>query len=116
MVLENFTSDGVFIFGGTASFATGGGGFRHAADIRHVEVESQEEETVFYRADLKVGWRGAGDASPVTEGSIASSSRSGDVAAAWDGSVFAPQGRWKAGNRGPRPVPGAFPCRRARRR
>lgn len=112
MQLDRFSSDGVFIFGGTASFATAAGGFRHAADIRHVEVESQEEETVFYRADVQVDWRAGGSDPPVTNGSIASSSRSGDVAAVWDGSTFAPQGRWKAGNRGPRPVPGAQPCNR----
>jgi hypothetical protein len=116
MALENFSSDGVFIFGGTASFATAAGGFRHEANIRHVEVESQEEETVFYRADMRVDWRAGGTEPPDTDGTIASSSRSGDVAVVWDGSTFAPQGRWKAGNRGPRPVPGAFPCRRAGRR
>jgi hypothetical protein len=116
MELDRFSSDGVFIFGGTASFQTGGGGFRHRADIRHVEVESQEEETVFYRADMRVDWRDPGVSNPVTDGSIASSSRSGDVAAVWDGTSFAPQGRWKAGNRGPRPVPGAFRCRRRSRR
>jgi hypothetical protein len=116
MELENFSSDGFFIFGGTASFGTGAGGFRHEADIRHVEVESQEEETVFYRADIRVDWRAGGIEPPDTRGAIASSSRSGDVAVVWDGATFAPQGRWKAGNRGPRPVPGAFPCRRTGRR
>jgi hypothetical protein len=115
MELTNFSADGVFLFAGTASFGTGGGGFRHVADVRRVNLESQEEESVFYRADMQVEWRADGVGEPVTGGSIESASRSGDVAAAWDGSTFAPQGLWKAGNRGPRPVPGALPCRRASR-
>jgi hypothetical protein len=115
MELVNFSADGVFVFAGTAAFQLGEGGFRHAADVRRVNLESQEEESVFYRADMQVDWRAAADVAPVTSGSIESASRSGDVAAAWDGTTFAPQGRWKAGNRGPRPVPGAQRCRRASR-
>ena len=113
MEFTNFSSDGVFVFGGNALFETRGGGFRHVADVRHVNVESQEEERVFYRADVQVDWSPDGVAPPVTDGSIASDSRSGDVSVVWDGTTFAPQGKWKAGNRGPRPVPGALPCRRA---
>jgi hypothetical protein len=112
MELTNFSADGVFVFAGTALFVTDGAGFRHTADVRRVNLESQEEETVFYRADMQVDWREGGAGSPVTKGTIASDSRSGSVAAAWDGTTFAPQGRWKAGNRGPRPVPGAERCRR----
>ena len=113
MELTNFSSDGVFVFGGNALFETRGDSFRHVADVSHVNVESQEDERVFYRADVRVDWSPGGDAAPVTDGSIASDSRSGEVSAAWDGTTFAPQGKWKAGNRGPRPVPGALPCRRA---
>jgi WD40 repeat protein len=113
MEFTNFSSDGVFIFGGSARFDTRDGGFQHVADVRHVAVESQEEERVFYTADMQVDWSPNDVDPPVTGGSIASNSRSGDVAAAWDGTTFAPLGKWKAGNRGPRPVPGALPCRRA---
>lgn len=115
---ENFTSDGVHVFGGSARFQTGGGGFRHVADVRRVGLESQEEVNVFYTADMRVAWNGAAGnlAAPVTDGTIASRSRSGNVAAAWDGSVFAPQDGWRAGNRWPRPIPGSRKCRRRRQR
>ena len=115
MGLDNFSPNGVFVYGGTASFATGGGGFSHKADVRHVKLDNEEEENTFYRADMRVDWRGGGDDPPVTGGSITSASRSGDPAAVWDGAIFAPQGRWKAGNRGAKPVPGAKRCRRTTR-
>jgi hypothetical protein len=111
MEFDNFSPNGVFVYGGAASFATSRGGFDHEADVRHVKLDNEEEENVFYRADMRVDWRGDGD-DPVTGGSISSSSRSGDPAAIWDGTSFAPQGRWKAGNRGSKPVPGASRCRR----
>ena len=112
VVFENFSADGVFIFGGQAAIQTGGGGFRHTADVRRVNLESQEEVSVFYRADMQVDWRDPAvpDAQPVTGGTVASLSRSGDCAAAWDGATFAPQEGWNAGNRGPRPIPGAKRC------
>jgi hypothetical protein len=113
MDLDSFSPNGVFIYGGSASFSTDGGGFSHKADVRQVKLDNDEEENVFYRADMQVDWRGDGDA-PVTGGSVSSSSRSGDPAAVWDGTIFAPQGRWKAGNRGPKPVPGAARCRTSR--
>jgi len=113
MDLSNFSSDGVFVFAGSTAFATGAGGFRHTADVRRVNVEQEDEETTFYRADMQVDWRGAGGAEPPdTGGTLAGRSRSSNDAAAWDGATFAPQGRWKAGNRGARPVPGAGRCRR----
>jgi hypothetical protein len=116
---ENFSDDGVHFFGGTARFQTRAGGFRHTADVRRVNLESQEEVGVFYNADMQVVWREeiapGVDGQPVTSGSIASLSRSGDCSAAWDGSTFAPQDGWNAGNRGPRPVPGAMRCRRGLR-
>ncbi len=113
MELDNFSPNGVFIYGGNASFSTAAGGFSHTANVRHIDLESaEEEESVFYRADMRVDWRGGnGDDGPVTGGRVESSSRSGQVAAEWDGTTFAPLGRWKAGNRGPRPVPGAQRCR-----
>jgi hypothetical protein len=109
MEFDNFSPNGVFIFGGGASFETAGGGFAHNADVRHVKLDNEEEQRVFYRADMRVDWRGDGD-SPSTGGSLAGSSRSSDDSAVWDGATFAPQGRWKAGNRGPRPIPGARRC------
>ena len=113
MEFDNFSPNGVFVYGGSASFATAAGGFNHQADVRHVKLDNEEEENVFYRADMQVDWRGAGGGDPpVTGGTLAGSSRSSDDSAVWDGTVFAPQGRWKAGNRGPRPVPGAARCRR----
>ena len=117
VAFENFSADGVHVFAGTAAFETGAGGaFRHAANVRRVGLESQEEVNVFYRADMQVAWPGAPpDAQPVTSGGLSSVSRSGDIGAAWDGSVFAPLDGWKAGDRGPRPVPGTRNCRRARR-
>lgn len=115
MDLDNFSADGVHVFAGTAAFDTGMGGFRHAADVRRVNLESQEEESVFYRADMQVDWPADAAGEPGTSGTIASASRSGDVAVAWDGTTFAPQGLWKAGNRGPRPIPGAERCRSAGR-
>ena len=77
--------------------------FRHVADVRRVNLESQEETRVFYDADMQVDWLdpGAPEAAPTTSGTIASLSRSGDMAAAWDGATFAPQEGWNAGNRGP---------------
>jgi hypothetical protein len=108
MELENFTNDGVHVFAGSALFQTDGGGFRHTAGIRRVELESQEDELVFYRADMRVGWLG------VTNGTIASRSRSGNVAAAWDGAMFAGQDGWRVGDRPARPVPGTAPCTRRR--
>ena len=112
IAFDNFSADGVHIFGGSASFQTAGGGFRHVADIRRVNLESQEEVGVFYNADVRVAWQdpSAPGSPPVTDGTMASLSRSGDMAAAWDGATFAPQDGWNAGNRGPRPVPGAKRC------
>ena len=113
---DNFSPDGVHFFGGSASFQTGGGGFRHVADVRRVNLESQEEVRVFYEADMRVDWQDPGltASGPTTGGTIASLSRSGDMAAAWDGLAFAPQDDWTAGNRGSRPVPGARRCRSQR--
>ena len=60
MALDNFSADGVHVFAGTALFETGSGGaFRHAADVRRVGVESQEDTLSFYNADMRVAWRGA---------------------------------------------------------
>ena len=108
----NFSSDGVHFFGGSVSFQTGGGGFEHLANVRRVNLESQEDVRVFYDADMRVAWQAPGvpASPPSTGGTIASLSRSGDMAAAWDGTTFAPQDGWTAGNRGPRPVPGARRC------
>lgn len=117
VAFENFSPDGVHTFAGGASFETGGGGFRHVADVRRVGLESQEDVNIFYRADMQVDW--AGGLLPAEQtasaGTIASLSRSGDCAAAWDGTTFAPQEGWNAGNRGPRPVPGTRRCRPKRR-
>ena len=33
---------------------------RHTADVRHVELDTEEEENVFYRADMHVDWRAGG--------------------------------------------------------
>ena len=112
MTFENFSADGVHVFGGDASIRTRGGGFRHVADVRRVNLESQEDVRVFYSADMQVDWvePDAVDGQPATGGTVASLSRSGDLDAAWNGSQFAPQRRWNAGNRGPRPVPGAKRC------
>jgi hypothetical protein len=111
MALDNFSSDGVHVFAGTAVFQTAGGGaFRHAADVRRVGVESQEDTLSFYRADMRVAWQGQ------TSGTIESNSRAGSLAAAWDGTRFAGLDGWRIGDRGPRPVPGAEPCVRASRR
>ena len=111
MALDNFSADGVHVFAGTALFETGSGGaFRHAADVRRVGVESQEDTLSFYNADMRVAWQGQ------TGGTIESNSRAGDLAAAWDGTKFAGQDGWRIGDRGPRPVPGAEPCVRASRR
>jgi hypothetical protein len=104
MTLDNFSTDAVRVFAGTAAFHTDDGGFRHTADVRRVGLESQEEEIDFYRADMRVAWQGT------TSGTISSRSRSGDLAAAWDGAMFAGQDGWRVGDRGPRPVPGALPC------
>jgi hypothetical protein len=93
VAFDNFSPDGVFIFGGNASFQTGGGGFRHVADVRRVNLESQEEQRVFYAADMQVDWPtegAAGTEGPLaTGGTISSLSRSGDCTAAWDGTTFA---------------------------
>jgi len=115
VVFDNFSADGVFVWGGQESFETRSeGGFRHVADIRRITLESQEDVNVFYRADMQVEWpeQGLTDVQPqlVTGGSISSLSRSGDCAAGWDGATFAPQDGWNAGNRGPRPVPGSKRC------
>jgi hypothetical protein len=107
MELHDFSTDGVHFFAGPASFQTDDGGFRHTAAVRRVELESQEDVLVFYRADMRVGWQG------VTNGTIASRSRAGNVGAAWDGTAFAGQNGWKMGARGARPVPGTQPCFRA---
>jgi sugar lactone lactonase YvrE len=116
---DNFSPDGVVVFAGPVEFLTAGGGFRHTADVRRVGLESQEDVNVFYSAEMQVDWSESGLAGqptpPATGGKIASLSRSGDCAAQWDGTTFAPQDGWNAGNRGPRPVPGAERCRRARR-
>ncbi|HYH60106.1 MAG TPA: hypothetical protein VD790_12925 [Thermoleophilaceae bacterium] len=114
MELDEFSQDGVHVFAGPASFNTAFGGFRHAADVRRLGLESQEEVSVFYTADMRVAWLDSGGR-PVTAGSLSSRSRSGNVAAAWDGNRFAPLGRWTAGDRTPRPVPGARRCPRERR-
>jgi hypothetical protein len=111
MGLDNFTTDAVHVFAGSALFQTAAGGaFRHVADVRRVGLESQEEELAFYRADMRVAWQGT------TGGTIASRSRAGDLAAGWDGSKFAGQDGWRVGDRGPRPVPGAEPCEQTTRR
>ena len=55
---DNFSPNGVFLYGGSASFATAGGGFTHTADVRQVELDTDEEENVFYRADMHVDWDG----------------------------------------------------------
>ena len=102
--LDNYTNDGVHVFAGPARFATGGGGFLHTARIRQVGLEAEEDDLVFYRADMRVAWDG------VTNGSISSRSRSGNVAVAWDGAMFAGQNGWRVGARGPRPVPGTARC------
>lgn len=109
---DNFSSDGVHFFGGSAAFRTANGGFRHQADVRRVNLESQEEVRVFYEADVRVDWQEPGlpTEPSVTDGRIASVSRSGDMSVAWDGTKFAPLEGWTAGNRGPRPVPGAKRC------
>jgi hypothetical protein len=116
VAFENFTPDGVHVFAGTAAFETASGGFRHTADVRRVGLESQEDVNVFYRAAMQAAWPG-GEAGgePGSSGTIASDSRSGNVGAAWDGTSFAPLDGWKAGDRGPRPIPGTRKCRRARR-
>jgi hypothetical protein len=63
---------------------------------------------------MQVDWRGEGlAAAPATGGAIESDSRSGTVSAVWDGTTFAPQNGWNAGDRGPRHFPGSEPCRRA---
>jgi hypothetical protein len=116
MGLDSFSADGVHIFAGSARFQTDGPAFRHTADIRRVNLESQEEVSVFYRADMRVDWPAGVPARPVTDGTIASRSRAGDVAAAWDGSTFAPQDGWRAGGRAALPIPGARRCRRRRAR
>jgi hypothetical protein len=111
MGLDNFTTDAIHVFAGTALFQTGAGGaFRHVADVRRVGLESQEEEFASYHADMRVAWQGS------TGGTISSRSPAGDLAAAWDGSKFAGQNGWRVGDRGPRPVPGAEPCERTNRR
>jgi hypothetical protein len=108
MTLDNFSTDGVHVFAGTAAFQmAAGGAFRHTADIRRVGLESEEDSLVFYRANMRVAWQGT------TDGTISSRSRSGDLAAAWDGAIFAGQDGWRIGDRGPRPVPGSLPCERA---
>lgn len=109
MELDNFSTDGVHVFAGPAAFQTGGGGFRHTADVRRVGLESEEDALVFYRANMRVAWQG------VTDGTIASRSRAGNLAAAWDGTMFAGQDGWRVGDRGARPVPGVDPCVRAGR-
>ena len=114
MELGNFSADGVHVFSGTARFQTDGGAFRHTADVRRVNLESQEEVNVFYSADMRVDWPAGTPAVPVTDGTIASRSRAGNVAAAWDGSTFAPQDGWRAGGRAALPIPGARRCRRRR--
>lgn len=115
MGLQNFSADGVHVFAGTATFETGGGGFHHTADVRRVGLESQEEVNIFYKADMQVAWEGTPSGGEGTSGTFASVSRSGNLTAAWNGSIFEPDG-WKAGDRGARPVPGTRKCRRARRR
>jgi hypothetical protein len=117
VAFQNFSPDGVHTFAGGASFETGGGGFRHVADVRRVGLESQEDVNIFYRADMQVDWPDglAAAGTTASAGTIASVSRSGDCAAAWDGTTFAPQEGWNAGNRGPRPVPGTRRCRPRRR-
>ena len=111
MVLENFSTDSVHVFAGSAVFQTGAGGaFRHAADVRRVGVESQEDTRSFYRADMRVAWQGQ------TGGTIGSLSRAGSLDAAWDGTKFAGLDGWRIGDRGPRPVPGAEPCVETKRR
>jgi hypothetical protein len=111
MALDNFSSDGVHVFAGTALFQTAAGGaFRHVADVRRVGVESQEDTLSFYKADMRVAWQGQ------TGGTIGSNSRAGSLDAAWDGTRFAGVDGWRIGDRGPRPVPGAEPCVKASRR
>lgn len=110
VVFDNFSSDGVFFNAGQASFETAAGAFRHVADVRRVNLESQEDVNVFYEADLQVDWPEGDPPQPVTKGTISSQSRSGDCEAAWDGTTFAPQDGWDAGNRGPRPIPGSKRC------
>ena len=111
MSLDNFSSDSVHVFAGTAEFHTAAtGGFRHLADVRRVNVESQEDTLSFYRADMHVAWQGQ------TSGTIGSNSRAGSLDAAWDGAKFSGVDGWRIGDRGPRPVPGSEPCVRAQRR
>ena len=108
---DNFSADGVHIFGGSISFQTAGAAFGHFSDVRRVNLESQEEQRVFYSAEMQVDWpEGPALPQPVTKGTMSSLSRSGDCSAAWDGTTFAPQDGWNAGNRGPRPVPGSKRC------
>jgi hypothetical protein len=113
--LDRFVSDGVKAFTGSASFQTGGGGFRHVADVTRVNFDTTEEAQTYYRADMRVDWPDpaadpAGSPPPTTGGAFDARSRAGVTAAAWDGSTFAPQGGWRAGNRSPVPVPGSKPC------
>jgi hypothetical protein len=111
MALDNFSSDSVHVFAGTAQFQTAAtGAFRHVADVRRVGVESQEDTRSFYRADMRVAWQGQ------TGGTIGSLSRAGSLDAAWDGTRFAGLDGWRIGDRGPRAVPGAEPCVRTSRR
>ncbi len=109
MGLDRFSTDALHVFAGSGTFHTAGGAFRHTADIRRVGLESQEDTIDFYRADMGVAWQGE------TGGTIASRSRAGDLAAAWDGAKFAGQDGWRVGDRGPRPVPGTAPCERTPR-
>ena len=111
MELDNFSPNGVFIFGGSASFATGGGRLppRGRRPPRRARVAGGGERLLPRRHAGRLARRRAARR---TGGSIASSSRSGDLAAVWDGIDVRAAGALEGRQPGPRPVPGACACRR----
>lgn len=105
--LDAFNSDGTRAFTGAMTFETGGGGFRHTADVTRVNFDTTEDARTYYSADMRVD-------SPDTGGMLDGRSRIAATTAVWDGTTFAPQAPWRAGRRSPDPVPGSRPCRRPR--
>ena len=107
---EGFNPEGTKVFQGDLDFETGGGGFRHSADVVRLNYDETEEKNTFYRAGMRVDWAG------LTDGSIESRSRSGSLSAAWNGATFANVAPWRAGAKRPDPIRGARRCTRKKRR
>jgi hypothetical protein len=94
-------------------FGLNGGAFSHSADVRRLKGSAGPDDDAeddagrpFYVADMGADGAGAG-------GSVSARiPRAGTVRGSAQNGVMQPEGRWPAGRRTARGVPGAERCRR----